>query len=556
MKAIIITLFVCFLGTAGNAQTTSTGTVNIIFRAVTKATANYEVRIDDKRYFSNTNTNNATIYKIMVNNLLAGTRALKVYKLKNNNPAANNNSQNTLMYSNSFKLRPGYDMNITIRPNGSVQFNEQASAATPIIINGPLTTTAFNSLKQSIQNQWSQSMKAEKIRDAFVNTDNHFTSEQVSQLLVLISSESDRLDLAKLAYARVTDASNFSALSDVFNSTAKRNEFAEFIEANAGSSVNTGTKSLITDANFSTLVSGIKSKWSQSLKGDAIRDALVNSNNYYNTTQIRQLMALITSESDKLDLIKLSYELVSDPNNFGSLYDVFTSSANRTAFNDYVKLKGGFIANTGVKEQMSDYSYNQLIQSIGGKWSQALKADAVKDAFMNTNNYFSTAQIKQLLVMINSETDRFELAKLSFRSVMDPAYFSQLADVFSSASYRDEFNTYVQTQTGVTAADPIVKSPMADSEFSILTLTVRAKFLQLLKYSNEIEIFNNPNYFFSTNQVKQLISLINSEPSRLELAKLSYKTVTDPMNFTSLDDLFTSQASRDELANYVKNLQR
>lgn len=555
MKTIISILFVCFLGAASSAQTTTTSTVNIIFRGVTKATANYEVRIDDNRYFSNTNTNNTAIFKIVVNNLLTGTRVLRVYKLKNNNPAYNKSSQNTLIYSNNITLRPGYDMNITIRPNGSVQFSEKASPATPTGSSGPLTAAAFNSLKQSIQSQWSQSLKAEKIRDAFVNTDNHFTSAQVRQLLVLISSESDRLDLVKLAYARVTDPNNFSALSAVFNSTAKRNEFAQFVAANAGSSVNTGTRSLITDANFTTLVTGIKSKWSQSLKGDAIRDALVNSNNYYTTTQIRQLMSLITSESDKLDLIKLSYELVSDPNNFGSLYDVFTSSANRTAFNDYVTLKGGVTTNTGVKAQMSDYSYNQLMQSVQGKWSQALKADAVRDAFLNTNNYFSTAQIRQLLVLISSETDRFELAKMSYRSVMDPANFSQLADLFSSASYRDEFNAYVRTQTGV-SADASVRTPMPDSEFSFLTLSVRSKLLQLLKYSAEIDIFNNPNYFFSTNQVKQLISLINSEPNRLELAKLSYKTVTDPANFTSLNDLFTLQASKDELANYVKSLKR
>lgn len=553
MKSIISILFVCFLGAATSAQTTST--VNIIFRGVTKATANYEVRIDDNRYFSNTNTNNTANFKIVVNNLLTGSRVLKVYKLKNNNAASNNSSQNTLMYSNNFTLRQGYDMNITIRPNGAVQFSEQSSRATPIGSSGPLTAAAFNSLKQSIQNQWSQSLKAEKIRDAFINTNNHFTSAQVRQLLVLISSESDRLDLAKLAYAGVTDPNNFTALSDVFNSTAKRNEFAEFVGANAGTSVNTGTRFLITDANFTTLVTGIRNKWSQSLKGDAIRDALVNSNNYYTTTQIRQLMSLITSESDKLDLIKLSYEVVSDPNNFGSLYDVFTSSANRTAFNDYVTLKGGVAANTGVKAQMSDFSYNQLMQSVKGKWSQALKADAVRDAFINTNNYFSTAQIRQLLVLVTSETDRFELAKLSYRSVMDPANFSQLADLFSSASYRDEFNTYVRIQTGV-SADASVRAPMPDSDFSFLTLSVRSKLLQLLKYSAEIDIFNNPNYFFSTNQVKQLISLINSEPNRLELAKLSYKTVTDPANFTSLNDLFKLQASKDQLANYVKTLQR
>lgn len=654
MKTLTSTLFMCFLAIAGIAQSTST--VNIIFRGITKTTNNFEVRIDDKRYFSNTSPNNAPNYKISIDNILTGTRALKLYRLRSNNVSANANSQNTLVYSKNFILREGYDMNITVSANGAVQFSETVSEVTENLSTGPMSTDAFNTLKQSVNSQWSQALKAEKIRDAFVNTNNRFTSAQVRQLLVMVTSESDKLDLAKLAYAGVTDTENFAALSNVFSSTTRRNEFAEFVRSKTEAEAS--ARVLISDSNFNTLVANVKSKWSQSLKGEVLRDAFINSNHYYTTMQVRQLMGLVTSESDRLDLIKLAYPVVTDTDNFGALYDVFASTAKRGEFNDFVISKGGAAANTGVKAQMTANNFNILMTSIQSKWSQALKTDAVRDAFRNTNNYFSTEQIRQLMAQVTSENDRMELvkmayptvidpnnfgsladifastayrlefndfvvskggaagstgvkaqmtvnnfnmllasirskssqalrtdavrdafintnnffstdqirtlltqvtsesdrlalAKLSFRSVMDPTNFYQLGDLFTSTTYKNEFNTFVKTQTGTTL-DAAVKTPMSNSDFSILVLTIRSNFLQILKIQAERDVFANPNNFFTTAQVKQLISLINAEPSRLELAKLSFKTITDPENVSFLYDLFQLQSSKDELAEFVK----
>ncbi len=553
MKSILSVLFISFLSLSGIAQTT--GSVNIVFRGVTKTTSNYEVVIDESRYFSNTNTKNTPNYKITLNNVATGSHMLKVYRLKNNNPANNTNSQNTLVYSNNFVVRPGYDMNITVLANGRVQFSESmAAASTSAGSTVQVSTAEFNRLLQNIQNQRSQSLKAEIVRDAFINTDNHFSTTQIRQLLTGITSESDRLDLAKLSYSGATDPVNFPRLSNLFNSVSKREEFSEFIRLNEGQAANGSVKVQISDANFSRLLLSVKDKWSQSLKGEAIRDAFVSSNNYYTVSQVRQLLTLITSESDKLDLLKLSYKSVSDVNNYGSLSDLFASASYRNEFNDFVRLNGGIAVNTGVKAQMTDTDFNQLLQSVNGKWSQSLKSDAIRDAFINTNNYFSTAQIRQLLVLVTSETDRLELAKQSYRSVMDPANFIQLSNLFTSGSNREAFNNYVSLQTGV-AVGTAVRTPMPASEFSVLMLSVRSNLLQILKISAEREIFANPANYFTSAQVKQLISLINAEPARLELARLSYRTVTDPANFSQLNDLFKLQSSKDELAEYVRTFQ-
>ena len=62
---------------------------------------------------------------------------------------------------------------------------------------------------------------------------------------------------------------------------------------------------------------------------------------------------------------------------------------------------------------MTDIKFNALLQTVRSKFSQALKGETESDAFNNSNNYFTTSQIRQLLTLITSESDRVDLAKLS-----------------------------------------------------------------------------------------------------------------------------------------------
>jgi len=203
---------------------------------------------------------------------------------------------------------------------------------------------------------------------------------------------------------------------------------------------------------------------------------------------------------------------------------------------------------------MATAKFNLLMENVRSKWSQALKGEAESEAFNNTNNYFTTSQIKQLLNLITLESDRLDLAKLSYRSVTDSANFIGLNDLFKTQTNKDELNNFLRTKGwNITNNQAAIKTPMGDDAFNELLFNVRANLLQFLKVSYETEVFNNANNYFTTNQVRQLLLLINAENNRLDLAKLSYKTVTDPGNFSQLNNIFTSQSSRDDLASFVKN---
>jgi hypothetical protein len=97
------------------------------------------------------------------------------------------------------------------------------------------------------------------------------------------------------------------------------------------------------------------------------------------------------------------------------------------------------------------------------------------------------------------------------------------------------------------------RTPMADYQFSQIYHDIKGKWFQSNKVTTVRDAFSNTSTYFSTVQITQLLQLISSEDSRLELAKLSYRVVADPANFTQVYSLFSNQNYRNELDRYIRS---
>ena len=95
--------------------------------------------------------------------------------------------------------------------------------------------------------------------------------------------------------------------------------------------------------------------------------------------------------------------------------------------------------NNRYNQAMNDYDFNQMVQKIRGQWIG--KMNTAKDGV--NNNYLNTYQVRQILQIFSSENDRLELAKLSFRNVVDQQNFRQLYDLFSYQS-QTELDRYTR----------------------------------------------------------------------------------------------------------------
>jgi hypothetical protein len=406
------------------------------------ALRDYAVDIDGAKYYSaDAEAVRSGVRQVVIENLALGSHKIMVYQA-NNNSISNADAP---VYSNNFQLRSGYDMVIAVRRNGSVTFTEKRSTATGSTSTAAaMTETEFNKLAASVKAKWSQSSRITAVRSAFNTTSNYFTTDQAGQLLMLVSSETKRLELAKLSYPRITDPANFSDVADLFNSQANKENIALFIQSKdlEGTSTTTGA---VTTQRFNQLLRQVRNQYRQEGKYAVLKDAFNVSTDYYTTAQLKQLLTLITAETDRLALAKMAYARVSDEANFASLYTLFNTQANRDEFNNYVRYGGSISSSSqyASRAAMSDADFSKLYNKARLHIRQSSVTADVKAAFSNTSNYFTVTQIRSLLTLLATESDKLSIAKLAYHRAADPTSFTQLYDMFTQASI-DELNNYIR----------------------------------------------------------------------------------------------------------------
>jgi hypothetical protein len=275
-------------------------------------------------------------------------------------------------------------------------------------------------------------------------------------------------------------------------------------------------------------------------------------NTYFSTAQVVQLLQQVRTEYDRLPLAKLSYRTVTDPDKFGSVYNLFTSYSNRNELEDYVNDydEDLVVVDPDVSGAMSEANFNDLYRTIKNEYSINTQVNSITTAFSTSGNRFSASQASQLIQLINGEATRLYLAKLSYRTVVDPANFSTVSNLLYTQSSRDELLSYINS--GGVNTSPNVLTAMSETDFNTLYQSANSQFLPYAKYNYLTTTFNNESYYFTTSQAKNLIQLVTNESNRLQLSKLVYGNLVDRGNYTQLYDLFASASSKTELAAYVQ----
>ena len=448
MKALS-TIFITLFSLAVSAQT-----VTVTFQGAANRAKSYQIVIDGVSYYSANSVSNNGRQITTINNLSEGSHNLEVYTLSNRNTGYNDGTatqpSTKPVYTKTFQLRQGYDMNITVRGNGQVSFTEKRTQNN--IIAGtrtPMSSTAFNSLVQNITARRYQSDRLTLVNNALSTSANYFTTTQVKQLLSLISSESRRLELAKLSYSRVTDPANFSTLYDVLQSEASRDALDSYVVEQGGSAVSTQSNAAygtaLSTAAFNTLLNRVRSYSYQSGRIAEIRTALEDGS-YYSVSQIRELLTLVTAETDRLSLAKQAYNRVVDRSAYNQLADLFYQQTTRNEFNNFIVTNGGVASNSTYIQPMSEAAFQQLYNKARAHFFQKNKVTEVQTALSNSANNFSTEQVRILLQLITTESTRLELAKMGFARVIDPNNYSSLVDLFVSQTNRTELENYIRSR--------------------------------------------------------------------------------------------------------------
>ncbi len=528
MKTIFIFLL-SFLSAISLIGQSSTVTINV------RGNNNEQLIIDGKNYSVNYDYNMNNNSPIVISDLQSGQHTIEVKR--------SNEIDNT---STTFNVRSGYDLQITVTANGSIQLRETRwkTDETPQY-RTPISDASFNQLYNDVRRQWGSNAKMNLLSDAFSNTNNYFTAVQTRQLIQLINNQNNRLSLTKAAYSRLTDPANYTQMYDLLNQSG-RDDLTAYVN-----SYNVENSSIaMSSSGFNTIYRTAQRQSTTNSRVSYIYNAFTNTNNYFTVAQARQLIQLVPDEANRLHLAKISYRSIVDRRNFSRMNDLFRTQASRTELTTFVNT---YDDSTPVytKVAMKESDFNTLYRDIQNRIGIGAKYSALTDAFANENNYFTVVQARQLIQLVSSESNRLQLAKASYDNIVDPTNFSGLYDILGRSG-KTELEAYVRTyEQGETVAT--YRSPMSDANFSALYNEVQNSFGLGIKMSKLTDIFENENNYFTVAQARQLIQLVSAESNRLQLAKSSYGNIVDPENFSLMYNLLTNQSSKNELSAYVNS---
>ncbi len=304
---------------------------------------NKNIDIDGKTYTLSANGGAASNKRtITISDLMHGQHTLALVGSNANASRSN---------STTITLRTGYDLVVTINPNGGVQTKEVKARnrnTNTAQYNAPMSDANYQVVYQDIKKQWSNSARMAAVADMFSTNTNYFTTSQAAQLIQLINGENNRLSLAKASYRGITDPVNFLQVSSLFNNNTSKNELLVYVDAynsnntnssvytNNSSSNNKANKTPMSATNYNVLYQQIQNQWQAGAKMTALTSAFVNGNNFFTTAQARKLIQLVDSENSRHALAKSSYRSITDPLNFTQLYDVLSYQTSRDDLTAYV----------------------------------------------------------------------------------------------------------------------------------------------------------------------------------------------------------------------------
>ncbi|MBL0055920.1 MAG: DUF4476 domain-containing protein [Chitinophagaceae bacterium] len=95
-------------------------------------------------------------------------------------------------------------------------------------------------------------------------------------------------------------------------------------------------------------------------------------------------------------------------------------------------------------QAMDARSFDQLKQTLSKEGFTSTRMSIAKSVI--PNNYYTTAQVKELLDLFSFDNSKMELARLAYDYTIDKGNYYILADAFSFSSSKDELMKFIQTK--------------------------------------------------------------------------------------------------------------
>lgn len=190
------------------------------------------------------------------------------------------------------------------------------------------------------------------------------------------------------------------------------------------------------------------------------------------------------------------------------------------------------------------------------------------------SNCFYSYQVKEILVVLDNDNDKFNFAKNVYARVLDKENFYDIYDVFASPANMFRLYDFVRAQSSTITAPPSstpvpispinfpdarfysgskgCPNPMNNLEFQNIINTIETQRVDIARYTTAKAILNGK--CITVEQLMRSCILIESDAYRLDILKTYIGACYDRGNFNYGAQLLNMEVNRNDYMNYCYGL--
>lgn len=419
----------------------------------------------------------------------------------------------------------------------------------------PMSGMAFKSYYKKMQKPKTDEKRVKKGIKLLRN--KNISSNQVFKVANLFADDNMRLVYVKEIYPKISDKSNAIIICDAFNRFSHAQILWEFIKQQ-NKNYGVPEPDLNSYANYLLLKDKRKDKQRDKLTADNTDknkktevsdfddddDIIVESTNKHvekivemETAQIKNSISEKTPAEEKKD------EKIVENQKEEKKSLVFPSALDykgAKACDNYLGEKQ-FLAFANAVAQIED------------------DQEKVKICMEYSHTYcFTTEQIMKLGIIIKNEAYRFIFFKTAYETVYDRDNFLYVKQLLTEDRFINGINEiYVvpaqkKPNPGNFESNTERACVLNDKDFDNIKSAIRSKYSSSEKL-DLAKVKITEAKCISAAQIKEILSLLFMENDKIEFAKYAYNYCSDKQNYSIVRNFFTSQESRNEIDEFLKN---
>lgn len=456
----------------------------------------------------------------------------------------------------------------------------------------PLSEAEFELQREQIVGQSFDSKRLTKAKE--LSDAQYLYVGQIEAIMKGFSLESNKMEYAKYAYSTTLDAENYPDLMALFRLSTSKDNLKTFLDkreipvvpkaveqdvavvteevvetSSTTIEVTTGP-SPMTDQDFAGAKRAVSEESFESAK--LRRAKQISSANYLLSSQVKELLDLLSFESSKLEYAQYAYDKTYDQANYDIVKEGLIHSKSKETMTAFLKNKpvqeyevekeivqeevlptDVTITTTEVTtitaSAMSNGDFVNAQNKIASQTSDTKKLEKAKA--ITDKNHLSTTQVKAIVNAFLFEENRFKYAKYAYPKTTDQANYAVVKEALEKENHK-LLEDYIKNIDELATENTLATGPseLSSEDFEALKQKMKGLALESHRLVRAKTIVDRSKV--SAMQVEQINGLFELEETRLEFAQYAYSKTLNPEDYNIVRETLTKSTSKYTLDRFIK----